>query len=109
MLSALASEKVQGEVDPQAGMLFTSYSVGASNILLNEITRKVLKNSNLLITGATADYYSNLGTLEGGLEMKMGRTPYENILLNDVQVLKESPYKPLQQDEIQKYIQVNRR
>lgn len=109
-LTALAAERAQSDTDAPGAQKFTSYSIGASNVLLSEIARVNIgiPGSELRITGATADYYSNLKTLESGLEKKMGRTPAENLLLNDVQNLKQSPFKASHQLQIQQHLKIDR-
>lgn len=107
-LSALAAEKPQFDASSREAQHFMQYSVGASNVLLKEIARKNIgtAGSGIRITGTTADYYSNLKTLELGLENKMGRTPAENLLLNDVQALSQQPFKPSLQPQIQDYLKI---
>lgn len=107
-LSALAAEKAQFEANPKGAQHLMQYSVGASNVLLNEIARTNtgIAGNEIKLTGTTADYYSNLKTLEVGLESKMGRTPAENLLLNDVQDLRQQPFKPSVQPQIQQYLKI---
>lgn len=108
-LSALAAEKAQAEANPRGAQHLLQYSVGASNVLLKEIARNNtgIAGKEIKLTGATADYYSNLKTLEVGLESKMGRTPEENLLLNDVQTLGQQPFKPSVQPQIQQYLKIH--
>lgn len=107
-LTALAAEKPQFEAGSREAQNLMQYSVGASNVLLKEIARKNLGTADggIRITGTTADYYFNLKTLEVGLESKMGRTPAENLLLNDVQTLGQQPFKPSVQPQIQKNLKI---
>ena len=57
-------------------------------------------------SGDTKVYYKNLGVIEVGLGKKMGRSPWENQLLNTIEVLKtEHPYSAVNQAPLKEHLQ----
>lgn len=104
-ISALAAEANQADGDAAGAKQLNAYSVGVSNYFLKKIAVKNLgsESQTVKLTGETPDYYKNLWILEAGLEKQIGRTPEKNLLLNDVQRLKNSPYTLEDQETLKAY------
>ena len=106
-ISAAIANAKEAQGDTKAADAASKYSIGISNVFLNQIAKDYVDPktaSNVRVTANKADYYTNLGKIEGGLESKIGRSTTQNILLNDVQILKGSPHDALGRGTIKGYI-----
>ncbi len=88
-----ATEGENARGDSTSGSAYAEISIGASNLLIAEVVKKYTpaQTNAIKVTGDSKDYFGNLTILQGALEEKVGRTTDQNLLLNDVDTLKESP------------------
>lgn len=91
--AATASDGQNARGDAFSASAFSEISIGASNLLIAEVVKKYApaQMKAIKVTGDSRDYFGNLTVLQGALEEKVGRTTDQNLLLNDLDTLKQSP------------------
>jgi len=94
------------ETDPNFAQTLSDYQVGITNILLREAVKSKAGSLpvSLKISFDKADYYNNLVAVEDALDRKVGRTPQQNIFLNDIQKLKGKSIDPLRNANLYKHV-----